>query len=98
MSANIYEDFVNELIKDPARLDEFMRKLTGPPHTTLIGKEYEEVKLILALLQPYKETNNQHCWTDYYKVGDIEYHVTTWPGDEPPTIDEYPPEENPDKY
>ena len=76
----------------------FIRQVMGPPHTTLKDKEYEEVKLILALLIPYKQTNNQHCWTDYYKVGDIEYHVTSWPGNEPATIDEYLPEENSDKY
>ena len=26
------------------------------------------------------------------KVGDIEYHVTSWPGDDLPTITEFPPE------
>ena len=58
----------------------------------LEGEEYNHVMLILALMAPYKQTNNQHCWTDYYKVSDIEYHVTTWPNDEPPTIAEYLPE------
>ena len=98
MSANIYEDFVNELIKDPARLDKFMRKLTGPPHTKLAGKEYDEVNLMLSFLEPYKSTNNQQAWTDHYKIGDIEYRVTSWSDDEPVTIDEYLPEENTDKY
>ena len=70
----------------------FLRKVMGPPHRDLEGEEYNHVMLILALMAPYKQTNNQHCWTDYYKVSDIEYHVTTWPNDEPPTIAEYLPE------
>ena len=77
----------------------FIRSIMGPPHTELSGKEYDEVNLMLALLEPYKQTNNQRCWTDYYKIGNIEYHVTTWPGSsEPPTIAEYLPEENSDNY
>ena len=82
--------------KEEARA--FLRKVMGPPHRDLEGEEYNHVMLILTLMAPYKQTNNQHCWTDHYKVGDIEYHVTSWPGDEPPTIAEYLPEENPDKY
>lgn len=70
----------------------FIRRMSGPPSRDLEGEEYEHIRLVLALIAPYKQTNNQHCWTDYYKVGEIEYHVTTWPGDEPPTIVEFLPE------
>jgi hypothetical protein len=76
--------------KEEARA--FLRKVMGPPHRTLEGEEFNHVRLILALLEPYKQTNNQHTWTDYYKVGDIEYHVTNWPNGFEPTIDEYLPE------
>lgn len=70
----------------------FIRSVIGPPHRDLVGQEYNEVKLMLALLEPYKKTNNQHSWTDYYKIGDIEYHVTLFPGVDSPTIAEYLPE------
>lgn len=70
----------------------FLRKVMGPPHRDLEGEEYNHIKLVLALLEPYKQTNNQHCWTDYYKIGDVEYHVTTFGVNEPPTIAEYLPE------
>jgi hypothetical protein len=77
--------------KEEARA--FLRKVMGPPHRTLEGEEFEHVRLILALLEPYKQTNNQHTWTDYYTVGDIDYHLTVWPNDET-TIDEYLPEKD----
>jgi hypothetical protein len=70
----------------------FIRSIMGPRYTELQGVEYNHVTLILALLEPYQQTNNQRSWTDYYKVGNIEYRVTTWPG-EHPTIAEYLPEE-----
>ena len=70
----------------------FLRKVMGPPHRDLEGEEYNHVMLILALMAPYKQTNNQHCWTDYYRMSGNEYHVTHWPGELPPTIAEYLPE------
>ncbi len=88
-SDNMHRDFVNKLTKDPVKLAEFMRKVMGPPHRTIEGDEKSEVELILALLVPYKETNNQHSWTYYYRVGDIEYHVTSFPGSHNEIIDEY---------
>jgi hypothetical protein len=87
-----FTEYTTALCKDPEKLKEFYRKIMGPPHRDLEGDEYNNVKLILALLEPYKQTNNQHCWTDYYKVGDVEYHVTSWSGNEPSTIAEYLPE------
>ena len=78
--------------KEEARA--FIRQVMGPPYTELSGKEYDEVSLMLALLEPYEQTNNQHSWTDCYKIGDIEYRVTSWPGDHPPTIAEYLPEKD----
>lgn len=70
----------------------FIRKISGPPHRDLKGEEFNHVMLMLKLIEPYKQTNNQHCWTDYYKIGNTEYHVTAWPNNEPPTIAEYLPE------
>jgi len=71
----------------------FLRQVMGPPYRELEGDEYNHVRLILALLEPFEQTNNQQSWTDYYKVGDIEYRVTTWPGGHPPTIAEFLPED-----
>ena len=61
----------------------FIRKVMGPPRKTLEGKEREQILLLLALIEPYKATNNQHSWTEYYMIGNIEYHVTTFPNEEP---------------
>ena len=57
----------------------FLRKVMGPPKRTLEGDERDQVLLLLALMEPFKATNNQHCWTDYFLIGNTEYHVTTFP-------------------
>jgi hypothetical protein len=54
----------------------------GPPTKTLEGKEKEQILLLLAMIDPFKETNNQHSWTEYYMIGETEYHVTNFPDDE----------------
>ena len=84
--------YMKALRKDPVKLKEFYRAVMGPPHTELTGAEYDQVSVMLALIEPFKSSNNQHCWTDYYKIGDIEYHVTSWPGQALPIIEEYLPE------
>jgi len=71
----------------------FLRKVMGPPHRTLEGQEREEIWMLLKLMEPISESNNQHSWTEVYKMSGNEYHVTTWPNSGPPTIDEYLPEE-----
>lgn len=88
-------DYGEELRKDPARLKAFMRKVMGPPHKTLEGKERTDVMLLLSMIEPFEQTNNQHSWTDYYMIGDTEYHATYFPEDENgPIIDKMLPEEN----
>jgi hypothetical protein len=72
------KEFIDELVKDPVRLKAFLRKVTGPPKRTLEGKEREQVLLLLTMLEPYAESNNQHSWTDCYRVGETEYHVTSF--------------------
>ena len=61
----------------------FIRKVMGPPHKTLEGKEREQVLLLLALMEPFEASNNQHSFTECYMIGNIEYHVTTFPNGEP---------------
>jgi hypothetical protein len=72
---------LNHMTKEQAQA--FIRKVMGPPRKTLEGKEREQILLLLALIEPYKATNNQHSWTEYYMIGNIEYHVTTFPNEEP---------------
>jgi hypothetical protein len=33
-------------------------------------------------MEPFKATNNQHSFTEYYIIGETEYHVTTFPGED----------------
>lgn len=88
---NYHEDLRN----DPKKLKAFLRRVMGPPHKTLEGKEREQIILLLNMIEPYDQTNNQHSWTDYYKIGDVEYHATYFPGDKnSPIIDKMLPEED----
>jgi hypothetical protein len=87
---NPYAEYMRELLKDPAGLKKFMRTVMGLPHRELEGEEYNHVKLMLALLDPYQQTNNQRSITDYM-LGNIKYCVIYWP-DSDPTIAEYLPE------
>lgn len=74
--------YVDEMIKDPARLKVFLRQIMGRPHRTLEGKEKNDIILLLAMMEPFKATNNQHSFTEYYRIGDTEYHVTNFPDSE----------------
>lgn len=74
--------FLEELRNDPARLKAFLQQVQGPPKRTLEGKEKNDIILLLALMEPFKATNNQHCWTEYYRIGETEYHVTNFPDSE----------------
>ena len=76
------KDFLEELRQDPVRLKAFLRSVMGPPKVTLDGKEKEQVLLLLAMIEPFKATNNQHSWTEYYMIGKTEYHVTTFSKDD----------------
>lgn len=59
----------------------FLRRVMGPPTKTLEGKEKEQILLLLAMIEPFKETNNQRSWTSYYMIGETEYHVTSFDND-----------------
>lgn len=87
-SLKLMRKFHEELRNDPERLKVFLRSIMGRPHKTLEGKEKEQVMLLLAMVEPFKETNNQHSWTAYYMIGDTEYHATYFPEDKnSPIID-----------
>ena len=40
----------------------------------LQGEELEQVLTMLRLLGPGEESNNQHIWTESWRVGDITYN------------------------
>lgn len=80
VQTNQYEEFMAGLIKDPVKLKEFLRKVTGPPKRTLEGKEREQTLLLLAMIEPYEVSNNQISWTSCYKIGDKDYQVTSLTG------------------
>lgn len=82
MNHDAREKYLEELRNDPARLKVFLRQIMGRPHRTLQGKEKNDIILLLALMEPFKQTNNQHSWTDYYMIGETEYHVTNFSDDE----------------
>ncbi len=65
---------MRDMTPEEARI--FLRKVIGPPTKTLEGKEKEQILLLLAMIEPFKETNNQRSWTSYYMIGETEYHVT----------------------
>jgi hypothetical protein len=69
----------------------FIRKVMGPPRKTLEYKEREQTLLLIAMIDPFKATNNQHSFTEYYMIGTTEYHVTTFP-DGDVIVDEMLPE------
>lgn len=89
------KEFHEKLRNDPVRLKEFMRSVIGPTLKKLEGKEKEQIILLLKMVEPFKETNNQHCWTDYYMIGDVEYHATYFPDDKDgPIIEKVLPDED----
>lgn len=59
-----------------------------PNERTLEGKEREQILLLLALMEPYEQTNNQRSWTDHYMIGKKEYRVHYFPEDENPVVEE----------
>ena len=63
--------------KEEARA--WLRKTLGPPTKTLEGLERDRIVLLLTVMDPFKATNNQHSFTEYYRIGTTEYHVTIFP-------------------
>lgn len=76
-----------ELRADPVKLKVFLRKIMGRPHKTLEGKEKKQTILLLQMIEPFEQTNNQQSWTYCYMIGETEYHVTYFPGSDEPIID-----------
>jgi hypothetical protein len=73
---------MTDLFKTKEEARAFIRKVMGPPKKTLEGKERENILLLLAMIEPYSASNNQHSWTECYMIGETDYHVTTFPGED----------------
>ncbi len=73
---------------DPEYARAFIRSVMGPPKRKLEGTEYKQVWLMLQLVDPVRETNNQHSWCVEYNVGGKMYDVIFFPNEEP-IIEEY---------
>ena len=73
---------MTDLFKTKEEARAFIRKVMGPPKKTLEGKEREQVLLLLTMMEPYSASNNQHSWTECYMIGETDYHVTTFPGED----------------
>lgn len=64
-----------ELRKDPEKLRAFMKSIGAfKKRRILEGEELEQVLTMLRLLGPGEESNNQHIWTESWRVGDITYN------------------------
>jgi hypothetical protein len=66
---------------------DFIRKVMGPPCRTLEGKERDQIWLLLSMIEPVSQSNNQRTWTDEYELNGKKYNVTYGLEDEP-IIDE----------
>ena len=73
-------NLMNAITPEEAR--KFLRKVMGPPKRTLEGKEREQILLLLAMMEPYSASNNQHSWTECYRIGEADYHVTSFPNED----------------
>ena len=71
---------MNKLTKEEAQA--LLRRIMGPPRKILEGKEREHILFLLVMIESFNATNNQHSYTEYYMVGETEYHVTTFPNED----------------
>lgn len=67
-----------KLHNDPEKLREFMKSIGAFKKRRVIeGEEREQVLTMLRLLGSGEQTNNQHIWTESWRVGNIEYNIHT---------------------
>lgn len=71
---NIVRAIPRTFTRDEAR--DFLSKVSGPPCKELVGKEYNDIWLLLQLITPYTATNCQRSLTEEYLLGGKIYHVT----------------------
>jgi len=65
-----------DLTKDPDTARRFLKGLGLLKKRRVIeGEEREQVMTMLRLLGPGEQSNNQHVWTESWRVGNIEYNI-----------------------
>lgn len=70
------KDFHEKLRNDPVKLREFMKSIGAYKKRRIIeGEEQERILTMLRLLGPGESSNNQHVWTESWRVGNIEYNI-----------------------
>lgn len=88
--SKLIKDAHEELLKDPVRLKKLMISIGAYDiHRKIEGKEREDLVLLFKMMEPTEQSNNQHSWTDTYHIGEREYHVHYFPGDDDAQIEEY---------
>ena len=83
--------WADSLTKEEAQA--IVRKVMGRQKQSLSGDELEHTLTMLMLVDPVRESNNQHTITYEYEIGGDEYHVTWWPSSDTPAIDHILPDE-----
>lgn len=69
-------DYHKKLRNDPVKLREFMKSIGAYKKRRVIeGEEQEKILTMLRLLGPGEQSNNQHTWTESWRVGNIEYNI-----------------------
>ena len=69
--------------KTPEEAKAFLRKIMGPPRRVLEGQERDETLMLLKLVGPVAESNNQRTMTEVYELNNRVYHITYGLEDEP---------------
>lgn len=72
----------------------FLREVRGLPRATYLGEEKEKLLVMLQLVGPFKEFNNQHLWTTEYHLGDrVFQHTTGFVGESIDILEEILPDD-----
>lgn len=65
-----------KLTKDPEASRRFLKGLGLLKKRRIIeGEERDQVLTMLRLLGPGEESNNQHVWTESWRIGNVEYNI-----------------------
>ncbi len=73
---NRFKEFNDELMKDPEKLNKFLRAVMGPSKRLLEGAERDHMLTVFKLIEPARQTNNQRSFTDEYVHAGKMYDVT----------------------
>jgi hypothetical protein len=80
------EDFAkirDRIENDPEYAKNLIKKIMPKPVREIKGKEKEHILLLIKLIKPTTESNNQRYWYEEYIIGEKIYHITYGVYDEP---------------